>query len=217
MVKSDLNSGGFPDFRHELQRAIPAPLVAALGRRAVGAAIRLLAGIEARRSWRRRRLLASGAYRVFRSRSEVPEGVWTNPNLVVERFLPERDGRWYCCRHWVFFGSREVQRFSTALEPVVKARENVRPLAEPVPPELRTLRRRMGFDYGKFDYGMVDGKVVLYDVNRTPGITADLRRHLHTAAELYGGLGEFLEGCEGSRPRGEAQPQPAPSPAPAAG
>ena len=26
------------------------------------------------------------------------------------------------------------------------------------------------FDFGKFDYAVVDGKAVLYDANRTPGI-----------------------------------------------
>jgi hypothetical protein len=37
-----------------------------------------------------------------------------------------------------------------------------------VPVELRQVRRELGFDFGKFDYGIVDGRVVLYDVNRTP-------------------------------------------------
>ncbi len=30
------------------------------------------------------------------------------------------------------------------------------------------MRRKLGFDFGKFDYGIVAGRVVLYDANRTP-------------------------------------------------
>lgn len=37
-----------------------------------------------------------------------------------------------------------------------------------IPDELREIRRQLGFDFGKFDYGIIDGRVVLYDANRTP-------------------------------------------------
>jgi hypothetical protein len=30
------------------------------------------------------------------------------------------------------------------------------------------MRRDMAFDYGKFDYAIVNGRVILYDANRTP-------------------------------------------------
>ncbi len=32
------------------------------------------------------------------------------------------------------------------------------------------MRKDLGFDFGKFDYAIVDGRVVLYDVNRTPNL-----------------------------------------------
>ena len=37
-----------------------------------------------------------------------------------------------------------------------------------VPDELRQMRRDLAFDYGKFDYAIVNGRVILYDTNRTP-------------------------------------------------
>jgi hypothetical protein len=37
-----------------------------------------------------------------------------------------------------------------------------------VPDEIRAERERMGFDYGKFDFVVNDGKAVLFDANRTP-------------------------------------------------
>lgn len=40
-----------------------------------------------------------------------------------------------------------------------------------VPDDLRRLRQELGFDFGKFDYAIVDGRVVLYDANRTPALS----------------------------------------------
>jgi hypothetical protein len=60
-----------------------------------------------------------------------------------------------------------------------------------IPDELRRLRREMGFDFGKFDYGIVDGRVVLYDANRTPVMLAS-PRNLPTFMLLAGGIESFF-------------------------
>jgi hypothetical protein len=108
-------------------------------------------------------------YRIFPSVDDVPFLVWFNRDLVVERFQPERREDYYCLRTWVFLGDRETNSISYSYQPVVKSSNVVQrePVAE-VPEELREVRKRMGFDFGKFDYGIVNGTVVLYDVNRTP-------------------------------------------------
>jgi hypothetical protein len=137
-------------------------------------------------------------YRVYPHSGLVPEGIWRNRNLIVERFLAERDGDLYCCRHWLFFGAREVGVRTYSREPVVKfvtgrrAVRSAEPLFEPIPGELRAMRARLGFDYGKFDYGIVDGRVVLYDVNRTPAASSDPRHHRRTLAALPEGLYDFF-------------------------
>lgn len=108
-------------------------------------------------------------YRVFESASEVPDFVWADPDLVVERFLSEREGDCYCTRLWFFFGHAEIGYRCVAREPIVKSSNTIRrETVRHVPDELRSLREELGFDYGKLDYGVVDGKVVLYDANRTP-------------------------------------------------
>jgi hypothetical protein len=147
-----------------------------------------LAWLEARRPWRWKRMLPTSGYLVCADRRRVPSGVWRNPHLVVERFAAERDGSEYCCRHWVFFGDQEVSRRSISPQPVVKVDGKLEYISEPVPEELRTIRAQLGFDYGKFDYGIVDGEVVLYDVNPTPGSAADPSRHAQTVASLSQGL-----------------------------
>jgi hypothetical protein len=45
-----------------------------------------------------------------------------------------------------------------------------RELVPEEPDELREIRRSLGFDFGKFDYSIVNGRVVLYDRNRTPSV-----------------------------------------------
>jgi hypothetical protein len=190
IVKTDLNCGGLREFRRALVTSPVGTLAARIDRREVAA--KALARLEAIRPWARRSVLPVGAYRVFRSARDVPEGVWRNPRLVVERFAAEREGTSYCCRHWLFFGTREVHRRTVSPDPVVKASARLEPLAEPVPQPLRDLRAELGFDYGKFDYGLVDGEVVVYDVNRTPGASADARRHTATVDELSQGLLELV-------------------------
>jgi hypothetical protein len=102
-----------------------------------------------------------------------------------------RDGL-YCLRQWLFFGDREVGSIAYSRHPVVKANRIIkRERISEFPDELRRRREALGFDYGKFDYVIADGEVVLYDANRTPvdragRATSDLVRHLAT------GIGVFL-------------------------
>lgn len=108
-------------------------------------------------------------YTIFESASQVPRAVWENPDLVVERFLPERHDSLYCLRTWVFLGDRETNALGYSFQPIVKSGNVVRrEMVAEVPDELRQMRRNLGFDFGKFDYVIADGQVVLYDANRTP-------------------------------------------------
>jgi hypothetical protein len=191
IVKTDLNYGGWGEFRRGV---VESPIGRLLLRRYSEESVcHKLGWLEARKPWRWRRMLPVGHYPVYAGPDRVPGGVWANPNLIVERFVSERDGNNYCCRHWLFFGDQEVTRRVTSPHPVVKAEGKLEPTSEPVPEELRTIRGQLGFDYGKFDYGIVDGKVVLYDVNRTPGASADPRRHAETIDVLSEGLRAALK------------------------
>jgi hypothetical protein len=112
-----------------------------------------------------------GDYPIFDSPAQVPWAAWANPTYVVERFLPEQHEGLYCLRTWMFLGDRETHSLSFSEAPIVKSHGVVRrePLGE-VPEELWARRRELGFDFGKFDYALVDGRVVLYDTNRTPAL-----------------------------------------------
>jgi hypothetical protein len=126
-----------------------------------------LVNIGSRLSWAWRTRL--GEYPIFDSPALVPAAVWRNQHLVVERFLPERHGDLYALRVWMFLGDRELNTIVYSPEPIVKGRSVIRREPAPeVPDELRRLRAELGFDYGKFDYTIIDGRPILYDINRTP-------------------------------------------------
>jgi hypothetical protein len=110
-------------------------------------------------------------YRVYGSASAVPAATWDDEAWIVDRFLPEIRDRHFCLRTWMFLGDRETNSISYSRSPIVKSGNVVRREVVPeVPDALRARRRELGIDYGKFDYALHAGEVVLYDVNKTPSM-----------------------------------------------
>jgi len=139
IVKTNLNCGGQPERR-------------LFGRRRFG----------------RRRIMDPAAYPIYDSLREVPARFRRNGDFVVERFLPQRDGDCYCMQIYSFFGDAWVNSRLWGTAPVVKAGRVVKREYVPVPDAIVAERRRLGFDYGKFDYVIHEGVPVLLDANRTP-------------------------------------------------
>ena len=152
IVKTDRNHGGLPeaDARSRLS----------------GLLARVAPGL---RGLGRSRHLRPYRYPVFPSAREVPPGVFRNPHLVVERFLPEREGDLCFVRYYSFFGDRHVCLRRGGRGPVVRFGAAVMG-PSPVPDEIVAERRRLGFDYGKFDFVIHEGKPVLLDANPTPSL-----------------------------------------------
>jgi hypothetical protein len=176
IVKTDRNAGGL----RELSR------------------FNLLQRLSARAGWHLPwgwiSYMRPDAYTVFQGCCEVPRAVWSNPNLVVEKYLTEREGEAYCIRQWVFFGDRESNLRIFSSSPIVKACNVISREQVPIVPEaLRQMRKRLGFDYGKFDYAVRDGQVILYDANRTPALVFLDRTQKHSplVAELAQALQTF--------------------------
>ena len=83
IVKSDFNCGGLPERRHNWMaflRKKPPPSPSS-------------------------RVFTS--YPIYSSKSEVPDATWSDPGLIVEQFLPERDEKGYWVRFWIFLGDAE--------------------------------------------------------------------------------------------------------------
>ena len=148
-------------------------------------------------AWSRFRASRRVNYRVYRTPRQVPRRLWSDEDWVVERFLPERSGSHYCLRTYTFLGDAYTHSRCFANVPIIKSwavvgRED---LGEP-PPELVALRRAMQMEYGKLDYALVDGKVVLYDVNKTPSFGALAPER---ARAIVGGLARGVDGFLASR------------------
>ena len=107
-------------------------------------------------------------YPVYDSVADLPKGVFNNPDLVVEKFLPEMEDGMYCIRYYKFLGDAEVASRMKSTKKVVKGR-SVSHLEEiEVHPTIRKIRHEMGLDYGKMDYVEIDGEAHLLDVTKAP-------------------------------------------------
>jgi len=152
IVKSNFNFGGSPESGKHPSRAHR------LYHRARRVYFRLLTG-----SW---------AYRIYSSPRHVPAPIWCDPNLLVERFVPERVGQEYAVRTYHCFGERESFYLLTSPEPIVKSGPATRMHPLEPDPRLREYRRKLKLDYGKIDYVLADGEPVVLDLNKTIGLTA---------------------------------------------
>lgn len=142
-------------------------------------------------SWRSARCLPFKQYPIVNRIALVPGWVWDDDSLVVERFTPERDGDLYCLRGWMFFGSRSYGWRLRATDPLVKSGTQVdHSYLTEVPDELLAIRARHGFDFGKFDYVIHDGKPVVFDLNKTPTFTGD--GNSPRLIDLSHGIEDFL-------------------------
>lgn len=133
-------------------------------------------------------------YAVYPNRSRVPRHLLGRRGIVLEKFLPERRNGSNCIRSYNFLGDAEVTFMAYSKHSIIKL-ENISSMEViETDPGIREIRQKMGFDYGKFDYVVHDGEVILLDANKTPGhleITSpDLQQIVERRAEgVYSFLG----------------------------
>ncbi|MEW6631576.1 MAG: hypothetical protein AB1440_11955 [Pseudomonadota bacterium] len=133
----------------------------------------------------------SGGYRVHASLADVPAEVFESDDLVVEKFIPEPEPDGFGARFWTFCGERERCTRHVSPQSLVKGNDTIRREPVAVPNELRALRRELGFDYGKFDFVVHEGRAVLLDANKTPGGAGNL------SSFLAAGNANLADGFEG--------------------
>jgi len=109
------------------------------------------------------------AYRTYPSVQHVPDRIWDDRDLVVEKFIPEIEGDHYALRRWFFLGDFELCLRYVSPDQIINAGSKKTYGPVPVPDDLRETRRKLGFDYGKWDFVIHRGRAVLIDANKTPG------------------------------------------------
>jgi hypothetical protein len=142
--------------------------------------------------WAKLESIAAADYKVFPSLNDVPAAAFENPALVVEKFLPEMSDGLYRLRIYQFFGDRGYCALLGSREPIVKMKSIVTREEIPVPDEIIALRHELGLDYGKMDFVIRDGQVVLFDINRTPGRIKPEQRLQANAQKLAPGVHSFF-------------------------
>ena len=180
IVKSDLNFAGSPEIvlrRGWLQRK-------SLTWRRLHLVGRTLAGrTPTFGSWQ--------DYLIFDTLDGVPEKFFTDPKVVVEKFLPEIEDGLYRLRMYQFLGHRSSCTRLASPSPLMKAETSVHVEQIEPHPDVLLWREKLTMDYGKLDYLEHDGQVVLIDVNKTTGASThiadeELRRMRRYQAEgLY--------------------------------
>lgn len=130
-------------------------------------------------SWQWTGELPFRTYPILERTDQVPGWVWQDHRLVVEKFMPERDGELYVLRLWMFFGEQEYCMRVCSELPVVKSRKLVSvDLVEEVPDAVRSVRRKLGLDFGKIDFVMHGNDALVFDVNKTPTVDLNKRGQL---------------------------------------
>lgn len=135
------------------------------------------------------------SYPIFSSACDVPRSVFRNPSLFVERFLPERCGEFHCLRVYSFFGDHYFNELYKSRQPIVKRSNSVEFEEVPAPDAIHTIRKQFGLDYGKLDYVLRNGEVVLLDVNRTPAVGGFPDHQRFLGQKLAEGITSFLPGA----------------------
>ena len=134
-------------------------------------------------------------YFLCESIRHVPDQLWSIPGVIIEKYIPERDERGSYMRIWTFFGAEERSNRYRSNSQLIRFDNSIDREPVEVPAEIRELRGRLGFDYGKFDYVRHGERYVLLDANRTPGGPAAFVEDPSIAASLdrlAGGIEAFL-------------------------
>ncbi len=170
IVKSNLNYAGGPERR--LQNSAAAGLLRRLRRRVPG-----FPGSSSRLDFN-----SAKDYFILESARQVPGDWFEREDIVIEKFLPERDNGNYLTRSLYFLGDSTQCVLWKSPNPIVKRSTATGMELVDANQEFVAMRRKLHFDYGKFDYTVHENVPVLLDINKTIGASHEFRSF---EAELY--------------------------------
>ncbi|MDR9365038.1 MAG: SET domain-containing protein-lysine N-methyltransferase [Balneolaceae bacterium] len=199
IIKTDANYGGLAEYenlnREDLSGYLSSTLNSILKRTRIGKAIKWVKSRNIFRKWDTVETLNPLEYPILEDISDVPDSVWENKNLVVERFIANSEDGLFYTNYCVFFGDKEIAGRLASTSPIVKFGNAVSDKETPIPDEVRQWREDLNIDYGRFDYVEADGKLFLIDVNKTEGGSQTNYQYPNEMDFLASGL-EFFIGSE---------------------
>ena len=132
-------------------------------------------------------------YPIFEDISSVPDGVWENNNLIVERFIDNSEGDLFYTNYCIYFGDKEIAGLLVSTSPIVKFENAVSDVETPIPDQMRDSREKLNIDYGRFDYVEAGGKYYLIDVKKTDGGSHTNYQYPTEMDFIASGLDYYLE------------------------
>lgn len=120
-------------------------------------------------------------YQIFDRIADVPRSLFTNPEVVVEKFFHCRHEEFYCIHNLYIFGNLRTGTRLIGHHPIVNGRTYQRIDFVDPSSEIVEQMADISLDYGKIDYMFHDGKVVIIDINKTIG---DSRKVFQRTPEL---------------------------------
>ncbi len=158
IVKSNLNSAGYPERLIEHLESKPSPtLLQRLGRWITP------------RPTRPPVFQSNQDYQIFDRLSDVPRSFFDNSDVVVEKFFPQMEDGLYCVQNYVVLGKNGYGTFLAGEQPIVNVGTCKRfEINEPASEIIQYCTHHQ-IEYGKIDYVMSDGKAIVLDVNKTVG------------------------------------------------
>jgi hypothetical protein len=148
IVKTLLNHRGLPEFIH------------AAAERRLGGEFKALQDIVCPK------------YRIFASIQDIPDSVWSNSGLIVERFVPGTLDLPIVKHRHDFMLDLELNT-RAEFNDLLCAQDSLIRLdfIDGVPQEVHDVRRQLKLDFGSIDFFVVDGRVTVIDVNKTTTFT----------------------------------------------
>jgi hypothetical protein len=113
-------------------------------------------------------------YVLYPSKEPVPDSVWRDARLLVERFLPGSMTLPVVKYRYDFFLDVTLHTrgvYDSLLGDHTKIREVS--LVDNIPEEVIRVRRDLHLDFGSIDYFLVEGEAVVVDANKTTTCTED--------------------------------------------
>jgi hypothetical protein len=156
IVKSNLNYAGVPEQSAE---ANSRDLIRRMRRR-LGQTVPLL---------QKARMTSKSEYAIFQNLKEVPAKFF-GPQFVVQKFQSEMHGNMYMLREYYFCLDLHYENIELSKHAIITEDENLSCQPFTPHPTLLALREKLGLDYGKIDYAMIDGQPFIYDANKTIGL-----------------------------------------------
>jgi hypothetical protein len=84
-------------------------------------------------------------------------------------------------------------RIEHSCQPIITSGTELETSYDPPHPALLALRLKLGLDYGKIDYAMINGRPFIYDAKKTLGMGGKATEHTWAlAGHLAGGVETLL-------------------------